>query len=222
MAKKITLEQAVDAFRLIADYLEQSGGLSTSAESGGDVEKLNEDDVRALGLKELRELAVELGLDERVKKAGILDEMVAKGLFEESDEDEDEEDDDEADEDEGEDDTSDEDEDEEEEISREELEDMDLAELRKLAKSEGLNRADYIKADKDTIIDLLLGEEEEDDDEDDEDEDGDTEELNEEEIRAMSLNEVKALAKELGVKIPAAIQRNRKKIADKILDEMAE
>ncbi|GAA2555183.1 hypothetical protein GCM10010423_65480 [Streptomyces levis] len=216
-----TNAEVAAAFRVIADWVELTGGPSTSPASGGDVEKLNEEDVKALSLTELRDLAKELELDEQKVKKGILDELAAKGYFADEDED-DTSDEDEPEDDEDEDDTEEEDEEDEEELSREDLEDMDLKELRDMAKEEGHPRASYVKADKDALIDLLMGDEDEEDEEEDEDGDEEETELSEEDIRAMSLAEVKELAKELGVKVPPSIAKNRKKIADKILEEMAE
>jgi len=222
-----TAAEVSAAFRLIADWVDAGGSIPGAVKGGSSTaaaaeDKFDEDEIRGLAVGELRTLAAELGLNEQKVKSKILEEMASKGLFETS-EDEDEEPEDEEDED----DTSeDEDGDEEEELTREDLEEMDLKALRDLAKEEGHARGDYIKADKDALIDLLLGEDEEEDEEEDEDdEDGDeeeSEELDEEEIRAMSLAEVKKLAVELGVKVPPTIAKNRKKIADKILAEVAE
>ena len=212
-----TNTEVADAYAVLSAHyrsLEQSGGPAkggkSTAEPAAEVETLDEDDIRALSIKELRELAVELELDATKVKNEILEELAAKGYFSAEEEEEgDEEDEDDSDEEED-------DEEGEEEISREDLEGMSLKELRELAKEEGHERAAYIKADKDALVDLLAGDEEEDDEEEGE------EELSEDDIRAMTLTEVKKLAAELGVKLAPAIAKNRKKIADKIIDEMAE
>jgi len=43
------------------------------------IETFSAEDIAALSLRELRDLAKELGLDEQVKKIGILNELIAKG-----------------------------------------------------------------------------------------------------------------------------------------------
>lgn len=175
------------------------------------------------GIKSLRTLAQEvLGEDAPTKKAEIL-EALAELVEEDEEEDEDDEDeveeveeDDEADED----DEDEDDEDEEEGYDRDELEELDLKALRKIAKEEGHSAADYKGMDQDALIDLILGEEEAEDE--DEDEDEEVEELDEDALNEMSQKELLGLAKELGVKVPKAQQKqsksNHKKIVALILD----
>ncbi|MFE9742932.1 hypothetical protein [Streptomyces sp. NPDC006477] len=228
MSKNITPAEVAAAFRLIAAFYEQQGGVTTSTSSAAaDVTVLDEEDTKNLPIKELRALAVELELEEQKQKAGILAELEAKGHFGESDDEDDEEDfedEDEADEDddeEGDDDSDDEDEDDEEEseYDRDELEEMSLADLRKIAKSEGHSAADYRGKDQDALIDLILGEDEEaDEDEDDEEE----EEIDEDTLKSMDLTQLKSVAKELGLTIPARIAKNKAKIVEFILDNAAE
>lgn len=198
------------------------------------------EEIHAMKIVELRELAVELGLEEQKVKANIIAELQENGYIVDEDE---EDDDDEADDDEEVDDEEEDDEDEDEEdegYSREELEDMTLAKLRKVAREEGLEVPKG--ADQDTLIDLILGEDEEDegDDEDDEeadedddtddsdsDDDDETEEITEEEIRKMTLKEVQELAKELKikVKVPASAKTpaaKQKVYAQAIIDSVSD
>lgn len=106
------------------------------------------------------------------------------------------------------------------EVTREDLEDLGLREIKKIARDSGWSAADLKGLDVDAIIDLILGEEDLDDDED-EDEDEDEEgELTEEEVRAMSLAEVKSLAKEMGVRVKPGTSKDD--IIDMILDTAVE
>lgn len=161
------------------------------------------------GIKALRTLAESVGVEEK-KKADIL------AAFEEmlDDEDEDEEDDEDED---------------EEGFDRDELEEMTVAALRKLAKSEeggGHSAADVKGLDQDDLIDLIMGEADEDEEEEDEDEeeedDEDVEELDEDALKKMTQPALITLAKELDVKIPKKLQtksaKNKTAIIDLILD----
>ena len=69
--------------------------------------------------------------------------------------------------------------------------------------------------DADAIIDTIMGEGADDDDDDDEDAD-DEDGLTEDDIRAMSLAEVKGLAKEMGVRVKPGTSKDD--IIDMILD----
>ncbi len=219
---------------LVAEYNEEHGktGVKTpavakSASSKKAVEKDDDEDrtytleeIHGMKIVELRELAVELDLDAQKVKADIIAELDEKGYIVSDDEDEDE--DEEADDDELEDEDEDEEEDEDDEndeeedegYSREDLEEMTLAQLRKVAREEGLTVPKG--ADQDTLVDLILGEDEDDeedadDEEADEDDDTDSddsdsddedeEEITEEEIRKMPLKELQGLAKELELKV---------------------
>lgn len=184
---------------------------------GGAVETLDRDEVEAMKIKELRALAESLGLEE-TKKAEILAALEAGGHFGETeDEDSDEEDDEDAD-DESEDedeDSDDEDEDGDEEGSgydRDDLEDMDLKELRKIAKDEGHSKEEWKGLDQDGLIDLILGEDDEDSDDEDDDSDEDEEEqINEDDLQKMNEAQLKKLAKEIEVKLPKKLPENAKK-----------
>lgn len=214
------------AFRLIADWIELAGDYTTStsapaksgkstSSSAAEVDVLDEDEIRALPIKELRELAIELGLDEQKMKNGILAELEAKGHFGDAEDADDEDAEDEADE------EDEDEEDEEEGYDREELEEMSLAELKKLAKEEKIPAAQIRGADQDALIDLILGEDEDEADEED-DEDAEEEEIDEDALKEMSLTEVKKVAADLGLKISPRIAKNKAKIVEFILENAGE
>jgi hypothetical protein len=98
------------------------------------------------------------------------------------------------------------------EYTRDDYEGMSLSELKAIAKEAGYTASDLRGQDADAIIDLLLGEEEDDEEEDDE---GD-EELTEDDLLAMSLAELKELAKEEGVRVKAGMKKAD--IVDAILE----
>lgn len=151
---------------------------------------------------------------------------------EDDDEDEDDEEEDEEDDEDEDDEDDEEDEDEDEGLDRDDLEEMDLKELRKVYRENGGAAADYKGLDQDALIDLILGEdEEEDEDDEDEDEDDeddeDVEELDEDALKAMTNKDLLALAVELEIKVPAALKKtspasvakkNKPKLVDLILD----
>lgn len=177
-------------------------------------EPLDRDETIALSIKELRSLAKEYGVG-ATKKAEILEGL--EEFFTDSDDEDEEDDEDEGDED--------------DELTRDKLEEMDLKELRLAAKEAGHTSSEYRGMDQDALVDLILGEDEADEDEED-DEEGDDEEEEEEELdedalNAMSLTELRSLAKEIGVKvaIPATVKTETKKKAvyvKKILDSAEE
>lgn len=227
MAKtKLTLSAEEEAFVLalrnlvgsVSDAEPVESEDEEEVEDDEDEEELEapeRDEVESLGIKDLRELAAKYGIDEK-KKADIL--AAFEDLYDEDDEeDEDEEADEEEDEDE-----------EEEGYDRDSLEDLDLKELRKIAKSEGHDASDYKGMDQDAIIDLILGEEDEDEDEEDEgdDEDEEAEELDEDDLIEMSHKDLLALCKELDIKVPAALKKdtkaNHKKLVAHVLDDAEE
>lgn len=182
-------------------------------------QSFSREELEEMDIKSLRALAKDNGV-ESIKKADIIDAL-ASDEDEDAEEDEDDEeyeeesDEDEAD-DEEEDEEGDEDDDEGEEWTREELEELTLRDLRQAAKDAGL---DPKGLDQDAIIEALLGEDEEDEDEgeeDDEDEDDeseeegdeedeDGEELTEDDLNAMNLADLKEVASDIGVKVPAKI-----------------
>lgn len=114
----------------------------------------------------------------------------------------------------------DEDEDEEDETpTRASLSKMTLVALKAQAKEAGSTVADLKGLDKDAIIDLILGESE-DEEEAEPDDDDDDESLSEEDLRNMSLAEVKKVARELGIKIKPGTPKDE--IVELILDMAAE
>lgn len=173
--------------------------------------------VEGLKIKELRELAAEYGIESKTK-ADILAQF--EDLYDEEDEDEEEEEDEDADED----DEEEEEEDEDEAYDPDELAELDLPSLRKIAKSEGHSAADVKGLDQDALIELIMGEDADDEEEDEEDEDDEdeVEELDEDALKAMSQKDLIALAKEIDVKVPKALQtksaKNQKKIVALILE----
>lgn len=252
-ALEVSAEEVASAFAkfltVFGSYQEQNGGdavtpaKTKSASPSKSKPVADEDDdeqdtytteeIQAMKIVDLRAIANDLELKERKVKAGIIAELTKKGFIvdeEEDDVDDEDEDDEEIDDDEEDDDDEadeDEDDDEDEGYSREELEEMTLADLRKVAKE---NEITYPKgADQDTLVDLILGEDEEDEDDEDEaddaedsDDDGE-EEITEEQIRKMSLVELKALATELEVKVKVPRTANtdakkKKAYADAILE----
>lgn len=173
-------------------------------DEGEELEAPVREEIESLKIKDLRERAAQYGIEE-TKKADIL--AAFEDLYEEEEEDDEDEDDED-----------------EEGFDRDELEEMDLKDLRKLAKENGMSAADAKKADQDDLVDFLMGETEEDDeDEDDEDEDDEEEEvLDEDALKAMTQKDLLALAKELDIKVPAALKKssaaNKKKLVNLILD----
>ena len=124
-----------------------------------------------------------------------------------------------------EDDVDDEDDEDDEDVdgayTRDELEAMGLRELKAIAKESGWSVADLKGLDVDALVDLLLGEGQEDVDVDEEDDSVDDEDaLTEDDIRAMSLAEVKGLAKEMGVRAKPGTSKDD--IIDLILDAASE
>ena len=168
-----------------------------------DLPALDQEETEALSIKELRVLAKKYGVDS-IKKAEILDGLSEFFEGEDDDENADEDDDDDDDEEAGEDADS--------EYDRDELEELSLKELRTTAKEAGHAAAEYRGMDQDALVDLILGEladdEDEDDEEADEDEDDDDdaeEEIDEDALNAMTLVELRSLAKEVGVKVKVPV-----------------
>jgi hypothetical protein len=220
MAKKTvpTLADALAAAETLTSFLGTLGDEDEEEtdDADGEWEVLDREEVEALAIKELRALAEERGIEEK-KKADILAALEEGGHFGEEDEDEED----------GEDEDEDSDEDEEGEYDRDELAELDLKALRKLAKEEGHSADDVKGLDQDALIDLIMGDDEEDEDEDSdeeedgEDEDEETEELDEDALNDMSVKELTALAKELEIKVPAKSLKTAKndKAKKKILVE---
>lgn len=219
-SKKTTNEQIAEHFRSLAALYEDA---TEPVEVDEDVEEVEDDEevevsredveeATESGIKALRELAASVGI-ESTKKAEILAEF--DELLGDEDEDEEDEDDEDEEDEEG------------EEYSREDLEDLDLKALRKLARDEfEIAAADYKGLDQDALIDLMLDEddedEEEDEDDEDEEDDEEVEEIDEDALKAMTQKDLIGLAKELEIKVPAALKKqsaaNKKKLVKMILD----
>lgn len=177
-------------------------------------------------IRTLRKMAIELGFDEDevadADKETLVESIIEEGGDTTTDADADADEDDEADvedaedaedddaeedaeEDEEEEDEDDEEDDEEAEgYTREDLEGLTLAALKKIAKEEFEETTASLKGlDTDDIIDLILGEGDEEEEEDEDEEEG----LTEEDLEAMSLAEVKAVAKDNGVAVKAGMKK---------------
>lgn len=121
--------------------------------------------------------------------------------------DEDEEDEEEEDE---------EEEDDDEVWTRDELDGKGIRELRKIALESGYTTDDYKGLDVEGVIDLILGEGEDEEDEEEDDEDV----LTEDDLKAMSLAELKKMAKEYDVTVKAGV--SKADLIDLILDAAGE
>lgn len=133
------------------------------------------------------------------------------------------EDDDEDDED-IDDDDSDAEEDEEdgddEYMTRDEYMEMSLSELKSVAIDEiGFTAAELKGKDKDGIVDMIMALIDEEDEEDEGDDDDDAD-ITEDDLRSMSLTEVKKIAREMGVRFKPGTSKDD--IVDLILDAAAE
>lgn len=138
-----------------------------------------------------------------------------------SDDDDDDDDDDATDEDDDADDSdaSDDDEDEDPQFDRDDLVAMSLADIKALAKEVGFSAADIKGKDTDALADLIMSVYESDGDDDAADDDEDTE-ITEDQLRDMSLAEVKQIAKELGIRVKAGTSKDD--IIELILDAAGE
>ena len=156
--------------------------------------------------------------DKPVKKSVAKAAPKAKAPVEDDEDDEDDEDSD------------------DESLSRDDLEEKSLAELKILARAKGVETKGL---DTDALIDALLGEAEEDDEDDevlatgsasDEDEESDEDseedeeyeevEVTEEELRKMSMSEIKAIASDYELKVKAGASKDD--LIEMILDVAAE
>lgn len=111
--------------------------------------------------------------------------------------------------------------DEEIQFDREDLQKKGLRELKAMAKAADFATSDYNGLDKDSLIDLLLDEGDSEDEEDADSEDGDEDEemLTEEDLRAMSLPELRKLAKEYEISVPRGAKSGD--IVDLIMEQAA-
>lgn len=158
-------------------------------------------------LPSLKKMALEAGFDEEEVEEADKDTLV-ESLVDAAAEDagvEDDEDEEDEDEDEGEDD----------ELTREDYEAMKLPALKNAAKEAGLKASDIKGLDKDGIIDLILGEDE---DEDEEDDEGDDDEwYTRDELDEMSDAELKALCKDNDITVPRGAKH--KKLVDLLAED---
>lgn len=243
MAKKsVTAEQVLEAFGNFWTLFEEYNGDNIeddAAEEQGQGEPDEEEDeedqeaptreqvekASKSGIKDLRALAGEYGISVK-KKAEILEAF--EDLYdEEESEDEDEDEEPESEE-----------EDDEEEWTRDDLEDLSLKDLRKAARDAGWSASDYKGMGQDEIVNLILGESEDDDedeeeeddeepdDEDDEDEEDsdeeedEYEELDPEDLEKMSNKELINLCDELGLTVPKKVKSQKGKTQHKSLYDL--
>ncbi|AKL88353.1 hypothetical protein BH789_gp072 [Gordonia phage GMA6] len=218
-AKSNTTADFTEFVRSLRDLCDQFLGDDTKAPKSKKADADDEDDateapgpkwseaaLKTMPLAKLRELAIAEGYEEdevsEAKKPELIEALLDDDESEEP-EDEDAEDDESEDEDEGDEEDEDEegevDEDEELEAEREELMGLSLAKLRKTARDDyNATPAELKGLDKEGIVDLILGAEEEDDsdvgidEESDEDEDGYTED----ELDGMELAELREVLDE--------------------------
>lgn len=244
-----TLKDALAAAATITQYLDLASTSDDEEEpedEAGEDTVVAEERARleALGIRALKKEAKEAGFDPADIKAADKDDLV-EALVEhfasddddaEDDEDEEdpEEDEDdepgEEDEEEEEEDDSDDSDDSEDEGDDEEedgytesaLNDMSLGEVKAIVKEAGWTAADIKGKSKDDLIaeygehiGFAEGDEDEEGDDDDDDE-----ELDEDALRAMSLKDLKALAKEYDVKVPRGADTDA--IVDAILEQAGE
>lgn len=185
----------------------------------------------ALPLRELRELAADLAergvITETKTKTKILKEMEEAGLFRELDDEGADEDDAEGDhdedseEDEVDDDDSDEEELDEETYERSDLKKMTLKELQELAEINGVK---WKGLDQKSLIDTLLGEEEDEEEEEESEDDEDEEvfEIDPDELDSMSVAELLQICEKGGFKVPVSARKNKQRIIDIIIDNLGE
>jgi hypothetical protein len=241
-------QEAVEALEFVAPIMDSKPGVDkktplTRAKVEPEDRVIDEyydkEIVEKYTIKELRELAGDLGLDEQKLKTKILAEMESKGFFREDgdsdadedgvedDVDEDAEGDDgeeeeELDDEESDDDSEDDDDETEERVyDRDDLKAMTLKELQELAEANEVNFKGLGKAE---LIETLLADdddEEEDDSEDEEDEDDDAPvEIDPDELPNMDLDELLELCEQIDVKVPASKKKNKKAVIQLILDEL--
>lgn len=179
----------IDRFDLIDLMAILEGQLEMADSTTSDEEDEEEDAPKPSGKKPARKTA-----------APVVDD-------EDEDEDEDEEEEDDAS------DEGDEEEEEESEYTAEILEGKSLKELRQMALDLEWTPEDIKGMDKDAIIEMIVEWAESDEEEEEDDEE---EELTEEELRAMSLGEVKTIAKEMGVRFKVGTSKDD--IIDLIID----
>jgi hypothetical protein len=197
--------------RLLARLAGTNGASPSKPAASEQDEDNSTDSYETWTLKALRDELADRGYDKKELAKADKDTLVETLRDSDQDSDGDDEDAEESEEDEDTDTEEEEDEDADEEeesegYTRDVLEGKNLRELKKIAVEElEYDRASLNGYDQDSLIDLILGEEaeetEDEDDEEEEDSEEESEELDEDALMAMDLSEVKAIAKEYGVKV---------------------
>lgn len=164
-------------------------------------------ELEGMTLAALRKEAIAAGFEKDDVK-GASKEDIIESILDDDDVEQDDEDEDETDEvesDEDDDAEGDEEEDDEEEsegYTTEDLEDLGLTALKKIAKDEFEQTTASLKGlDREDVMAIILGEDDEAEEAEEEDDDEDGDEYTEEDLEAMSLAEIRALCKEYGIKI---------------------
>lgn len=159
----------------------------------------------------LRKALVKAGFDPDDVAKASKKEMIESLLEDEAKSDDDEDESDDEDQDDETDDADEEEDEEDDTPSRDELMKLSLVALKKLARTDyEIANADMAGLDKEAIVDLILGEPEEEDADEgsDEEEDDEEEGLTEEQMLEMSLKEIKDIAAQYNVKVrPGMRQR---------------
>jgi len=234
-------EAASEAFSALTSALVdavESGVVEVAVPTKKKAGSYDQETLESMSIKELRELGARHNVGSN-KKADIIAALVsaAAETAEEIDDEDDVEDDEDFDDVEEADD--DEESDEEEGYTREELEELSLVDLRAILKEADYTAAELKGLDQDALIDLILDEgdedeeeeaddedaedesddeeDESDDDEEADDEDGEEEEITEESMQKMTLAELKELASDIGVKLPAK-GNSKSSVIEAILD----
>jgi hypothetical protein len=153
----------------------------------------------AMGIRQLRSLALKRNFKEAEVKAEKDKTVLAEAIWQDEQANPDADDADEDDD--AEDDAEEDEEDGEQQYTREELADKGLRELKALAKTAGFEAAALRGLDSEQVIAKLMGEDEE--AEEGEEEGGEEEEFyTEEQLMDMTIAELKALCEEYEIKIP--------------------
>lgn len=176
----------------------------SSKKSEPEPEEDRESELRAMKVGDLRKIVVKFGYDKDEVKDADLDTLIETILEEEAEAADEPDEDGEGDE--GDEDG--EDEGEGEDYTREDLEAMSLRELKALAKDWEVEFEKGI--DQDDLIDLMLGDGE---DDDDDAEDGDEDEYTEEDLMDMEVADLRELAKEWEIEIPKGTRAKAKIVA---------
>lgn len=184
------------------------------------------DELMAMRITALRSLAIKRGFDEEETKNEKSKSVLANAIWADEQANPEDDDSDPDSDDEDADTSEDESDDSEEEgarYTREDLQQMGLRQLKALAKNSGIEPAELRGKDSDSIIDMLLVDEDEDDADDDDDVEDDSEEgfYTEADLKKMSVLELKTLAKDNEITVPRTVGNDKLKLV-KLLLENAE